>query len=210
MANLGSTKFKLTKTTTPTIPTTPLTPFTFNSFDDTFNFCSHRVQGVEFQFGIFSGVNEFYSLVKEDDVTNKKSEFEGWSSHLTNGRGVYRGQHNSNNCIWWHKQYRHWWLGDCQKRGNNHGFAYLQPDTTCPHDGSDGDWRRGGSDEVMKQGNVIKAVTIIKAKKGTQGRRGQKDSAEGKFVGDGVLQIENKLALNQCYSNIRYYFAAHN
>ena len=181
MVNLGSNKNKDTKTTT---PTSLITPFTFNSLDDTFNFCSLRVEAVDFQFGRFSAVNDFYSLVKEDDVKdNKKAEFEGWSSHLTNGRGVYRGEKNNHNCIWWHKQYRHWWLGDCQKRGNNHGFAYLQPDTTCPHDGADGEWRRGGSDEVLKEGNIKAVATIIKTvKKGTLRRRGHKDSAQAKFV----------------------------
>ena len=88
-------------------------------------------------------------------------ESSGWSSHLTNGRGVYRAIKDPKNCIWWHKLYRHWWLGDCRKRGNNHGFAYLQPDKTCPHGDTEGEWKRGGSDEVLKKGKVMEAVSVV-------------------------------------------------
>ena len=139
------------------------------SLDDTFNFCSLRIRVQNFEFGHFSGVNDYYKLVTEDDVTNSEGSGdaakEGWKSHLTNGRGVYRAEKSPQNCIWWHKQYRHWWLGDCRKRGNNHGFAYLGPDETCPHDGGEGEWKRGGSDEVLKAGKVTAAVSVVEAVK---------------------------------------------
>jgi hypothetical protein len=28
-------------------------------------------------------------------------------------------------CVWWHQQYRHWWVGPCENVGTNSGFAYL-------------------------------------------------------------------------------------
>ena len=160
VTNLGSSKIKIPKTTR--VPkTTPPAPRTA-SLDDTFNYCSLRIRVQSFDFGHFSGVNDYYKLVREDDVSNKKGS-EGWNSHLTNGRGVYRAEKSPQNCIWWHRLYRHWWLGDCRKRGNNHGFAYLGPDETCPHDGEEGEWRRGGSDEVLKKGKVTVAVSVVEA-----------------------------------------------
>ena len=54
-------------------------------------------------------------------------------------------------------------MGDCRDWGNNIGFAYLQPDETCPQDGSEGEWRRGGSDEVLKEGKVTEAVSVVEA-----------------------------------------------
>ena len=134
-----------------------------HSWDETVKFCSQRIQVQNFEFGAFRGVNDFYSLVKEDDVDGGK-DTGSWSTHLTNGRGVYKGEENPRNCIWWHKQFRHWWLGDCLKRGNNHGFAWLQPDVTCPQDGAEGDWHRGGSDEVLSKGKIKAVVSVIKGK----------------------------------------------
>ena len=43
-----------------------------------------------------------------------------------------------NKCIWWHKPYRHWWIGECtnifghSSLGGNNGFAWLAPDSLCP------------------------------------------------------------------------------
>ena len=156
--NLGSSKVKRLKTTALPATSTPATA----SLDDTFNYCSHRIRVQNFDFGHFTGVNDYYKLVTEGDVNDKK-EADGWNSNLTNGRGVYRAEKSPQNCIWWHKLYRHWWLGDCRKRGNNHGFAYLRPDETCPHDGSEGEWRRGGSDEVLKAGKVTAVVSVVEA-----------------------------------------------
>ena len=73
-------------------------------------------------------------------------------------RGVYKGVKGptESHCIWWHKPYRHWWIGNCYKVGNNHGYAWLQPqDAVCPSDGAQGQWRRGGTDAVLPIGQVI-------------------------------------------------------
>ena len=66
-----------------------------------------------------------------------------------NLRGYYQSDEKSQKhyCLWWHKPYRHWWIGHCSSRGNNHGLAWLEPDVLCPND-SQGPWRRGGSDTV--------------------------------------------------------------
>ena len=69
-------------------------------------------------------------------------------------RDVYRHENLTQHCIWWHKLYRHWWVGHCDNLGENHGFAYLAPDTLCPHEGKVGDWRRGGLDTPLEGGVV--------------------------------------------------------
>ena len=51
-------------------------------------------------------------------------------------------------CLWWHKPYRHWWIGHCSSRGDNSGLAWLEPDVLCPNQSQDG-WRRGGSDTKL-------------------------------------------------------------
>ena len=58
-------------------------------------------------------------------------------------------------CIWWHRQYRHWWIGPCEYVGTNSGHAYIGPDMRCPllSEGiqwTEIDWRRGGSDEPLE------------------------------------------------------------
>ena len=77
---------------------------------------------------------------------------------MTNGRGVYRAIKSPNNCIWWHKLWRHWWLGACKHIGKNDGFAYLQPDETCPQDGSEGEWR-DVNDKVLNEGKVTEEMS---------------------------------------------------
>ena len=49
-------------------------------------------------------------------------------------------------CLWWHRQYHHWWIGPCDKIGKNEGYAYIDEDVSCPQGGI---WRRGGSDEFI-------------------------------------------------------------
>ena len=80
---------------------------------------------------------------------------------------MYRHEKMSQNCIWWHKQYRHWWLGDCRKKGLNHGYAWLEPDLACPTDpppGGEGEgkplWRRGGTDEALPLVGVKRSYAI--------------------------------------------------
>jgi hypothetical protein len=85
-----------------------------------------------------SQLNGAYSVMDDD-----------WSSE----RVVYRHEQNRQACVWWHKQHRHWWIGDCRKKGLDHGYAWLEPDLNCPSDPDpDGEspiWRRDGTDEVL-------------------------------------------------------------
>ena len=60
-------------------------------------------------------------------------------------RGYYK---KGINCIWWHKKYRHWWIGDCNNRPENVGHAWLEPDVTCPNQAGS-DWRKSGTDEEL-------------------------------------------------------------
>ena len=60
-------------------------------------------------------------------------------------RGYYK---KGINCIWWHKEYRHWWIGDCNNRPENVGHAWLEPDVTCPNQAGS-DWRKSGTDEEL-------------------------------------------------------------
>ena len=98
--------------------------------------CPHRVIAENFTTG--SQFNGAYSVMDDD-----------WA----NERVVYRHEKYTQGCIWWHKQYRHWWIGDCRKKGLNHGYAWLEPDLACPSDtGADEGlplWRRGGTDEAL-------------------------------------------------------------
>ena len=78
-----------------------------------------------------------------------------------NLRGYYQSAEKStfveDYCLWWHKPYRHWWIGHCSSRGDNSGLAWLEPDVLCPNDSQDG-WRRGGSDtELTGYARIAKA-----------------------------------------------------
>ena len=73
-------------------------------------------------------------------------------------RGVWKGVAGPTEdyCIWWHAPYRHWWIGNCRKVGNNHGYAWLLPsEAQCPSDGGQGQWRRGGTDAILNVGQII-------------------------------------------------------
>jgi len=98
--------------------------------------CPHRI--IAENFTAATSLNGPYSVMDDD-----------WA----NERVVYRHELNSQACIWWHKQYRHWWVGDCRKKGLNHGYAWIEPDIDCPTDLSDDGhpplWRRSGTDEPL-------------------------------------------------------------
>ena len=98
--------------------------------------CPHRIIAENFTAPTL--LNGPYSVMDDD-----------WA----NERVVYRHELNSQSCIWWHKQFRHWWAGDCRKKGLNHGYAYIDPDLACPtdltEDGHQPLWRRGGTDEAL-------------------------------------------------------------
>jgi hypothetical protein len=68
-------------------------------------------------------------------------------------RGYYQNV-DTDQCLWWHKPYRHWWMGHCSARGNNQGHVWLNPDKLCPSDASVGEWRRGGTDQYIPTGLV--------------------------------------------------------
>ena len=69
---------------------------------------------------------------------------------------VYRLE---NKCIWWHKPYRHWWVGECTNLGENNGFAWLAPDSLCPIQDKAGDWHRGGSDDLLED-SIVEEATL--------------------------------------------------
>jgi hypothetical protein len=52
------------------------------------------------------------------------------------------------NCIWWYRAERHWWIGSCENVGTNYGYAYLEDDDDCPGN-SEGIWRSGTTNEVL-------------------------------------------------------------
>jgi hypothetical protein len=52
------------------------------------------------------------------------------------------------NCIWWFRAERHWWIGLCENVGTSEGFAYLENDEYCP-DKFDSIWRSGITNEVL-------------------------------------------------------------
>ena len=94
---------------------------------------------------------EYYLVTKEDAVEK------GWSNHLTNGRDTYMSVKTPKHCIYWHSL-GHWWLGSCDPPGVNSGYAYLQPDKTCPYDGAAKEWKRAGSDRVLEKFQVTEAT----------------------------------------------------
>jgi hypothetical protein len=56
-------------------------------------------------------------------------------------------------CVWWHRQYRHWWIGPCENVGWNAGYAYAEEDFDCPD--LEQTWRRGGSNEILHGACVL-------------------------------------------------------
>ena len=79
-------------------------------------------------------------------------------NYIEANRPIFSGlNERTGKCMWWHHQYRHWWIGPCDLIGQNAGFAYIQEDVSCPAeckkekgaDCSSMTWRRGGSDEVI-------------------------------------------------------------
>ena len=64
-------------------------------------------------------------------------------------KGFYQNENRPQYCMWWHKPFRHWWIGSCANRGDNSGFAWLDPPTLCPTDGKNGEWRQSQTDEEI-------------------------------------------------------------
>jgi len=115
-------------------------------------------------------------------------------------RPIFNGEGDSEGkCIWWHRQYRHWWVGPCDNIGLNAGFAYIREDISCPaqcqtEPDSDGDyycssdapitWRRGGSDEQLPD---VKLQIVDRAAVASAG--GSETAETTSFVGiNAVIQ----------------------
>jgi hypothetical protein len=78
----------------------------------------------------------------------EKEEFDGFYTQ-TNYSEANRPLYSyGENCIWWYRAERHWWIGSCQNVGTNDGFAYLETDDDCPGN-SEGIWRSGITNEVL-------------------------------------------------------------
>ena len=106
-----------------------------------------------------------HNLSPDYDGDYSYSELPSNKFILEGNRPVFQGENElKEKCIWWHHEYRHWWIGPCDSIGLNAGFAYIQEDIGCPvecktetdDDGMDYcssqipmTWRRGGSDEVI-------------------------------------------------------------
>jgi hypothetical protein len=70
--------------------------------------------------------------------------FDIMNDYLEGNRPVYQ---RNGKCVWWHLQYRHWWIGPCENVGMNTGYAYVKKDSDCPS--YEHIWMRGGSDEFL-------------------------------------------------------------
>ena len=65
-------------------------------------------------------------------------------------RGYYKHVTHPFRCIWWHRNYNHWWIGHCDHRGLNQGHAWLGPSSLCPAPSEIGQWHQGGTDQVLQ------------------------------------------------------------
>jgi hypothetical protein len=61
------------------------------------------------------------------------------------------------NCIWWYRAERHWWIGSCQNVGTKDGFAYLEQDFDCP-DKFESIWRRRITNEALSLVNYLQTT----------------------------------------------------
>ena len=129
---------------------------TETSLVDQFNNCSQYISLSNFDVGHCDGINDDYRLIKKDDAMKWKSS--PWNCEWTNGRRSYISLRSPHSCIWWDVKFRHWWIGDCEKRGNNYGSAFLEPDEICPHHGRNGDWKRSGTNEILRNGNIYEII----------------------------------------------------
>jgi hypothetical protein len=74
---------------------------------------------------------------------------------LEGNRAVFE---KNGTCVWWHRQYRHWWIGPCENVGLNVGYAYGEEDFVCPY--SVKTWRRGGSNEILHGARVFLSIFV--------------------------------------------------
>ncbi len=67
------------------------------------------------------------------------------TDYLEANRPVYS---SGENCIWWYRAERNWWIGSCENVGTNNGFAYHEKDLDCPDFYEDG-WRSKITNETF-------------------------------------------------------------
>ena len=108
------------------------------------------------------------------EIENLSPDYDGGYSKTNNleaNRPIFEGvEEQEGKCMWWHRFYRHWWIGLCDDIGDNAGFAYIAEDLSCPSECirkvEEGvficprrsiTWRRGGSNEVIS-GVIVTAV----------------------------------------------------
>ena len=129
---------------------------TETSVVDRFNNCSQYISLSNFDVGNCGAINDDYRLITKEDAMEWKSS--PWNCEWTNGRRSYISLRSPHSCIWWDVKFRHWWIGDCEKRGNNYGSAFLEPDEICPQHGRKGDWKRSGTNEILRNGNIYETI----------------------------------------------------
>ena len=123
---------------------------------DPFNNCSRLIRLSNFDVGHCVGINDDYRLINNKDTREWNES--PWNCEWTDERRAYISVRSPRKCIWWEKEYRHWWVGDCGKRGNNYGSAFLEPDELCPHHSSIGDWKKSGTNENLGNAKIIEVM----------------------------------------------------
>ena len=130
---------------------------TETSLVDPFNSCSQYISLNDFDVGHCDGINDDYRLITKEDAMEWKSS--PWNCEWTNGRRSYISLRSPHSCIWWDVTFRHWWIGDCEKRGNNFGSAFLEPNEECPHHNAEGNWKRSGTNENLWNGKIVELMS---------------------------------------------------
>jgi len=98
------------------------------------------------------------NLISIEGTENK--EFDGGykpTNYSEANRPVYA---SGENCMWWYRAERHWWIGSCENVGTNEGFAYLEQDFDCPGK-FEGIWRSGITNEVLSFQHVVAASAPV-------------------------------------------------
>ena len=70
--------------------------------------------------------NEFDAHYQSGWTNNETGEF---LTQYMDGKQIFVSDAY---CVWWHREFRHWWIGDCQNVGTNSGYAYIDSDERCP------------------------------------------------------------------------------
>lgn len=91
-------------------------------------------------------------LVEDFDNEEYNGVYYTHEDLLIHNRPVY--VKNDKQCLWWHRQFRHWWMGACEHIGDNQGYAWLVQDLSCPTVPQEKViWRRGGNNAII-HGNI--------------------------------------------------------